>query len=325
MNQSNQSRPRRRRIQPAPDVLEDRVVLSAGEGSTFAIMPGAVAGPGIIGSTTFQISPTLFSSPQKDGRIVVGIDITPAVANSSGSSTTSPLKPEIVSLKDSSGHVIHVQHAKYNPAVMKANKITQSTTSATLVTLKVPPTGQAPNTYTVQVKGLHATSGTYLLGFYLPGDVTGAGTVTAADIKTIKSEHGLRSSNSKYQFDADANRDGVINSQDLKIAREDLGVSTKVSPVVSVNLDPASDPAANRTTTYSTVHFAGMTTPGASVTFVDQAGGTNTVATADSTGAYSIMVPLVSGSNTFTVTTKDAFDQSISGSISPVVYSPKST
>ncbi len=325
MNQSNQSRPRRRRIQPAPDILEDRVVLSAGEGSTFAIMPGTVAGPGLDSSTTFQISPTLFSSPKKDGRIVVGIDITPAVSTASGSSTTSPLKPEIISVKDSSGHVIHVQHSKYDRAVMKANKITQSTTSAALVTLKVPPTGAAANVYTVQVKGLDATSGTYLLGFYLPGDVTGAGTVTAADVKTIKSEHGLTSSNAKYQFDADTNRDGVINSQDVKIAREDLGVSTKVSPVVSVNLDPASDPAANRTTPYSTVHFAGTTTPNASVTFVDQASGTSTAATADSTGAYSIMVPLVSGSNTFTVTTQDAFDQSITGAISPVVYDPPST
>ena len=87
---------------------------------------------------------------------------------------------------------------------------------------------------------------------------------------------------------------------DVKIARENLGVTTKVSPVVSVNLDPASDPAADRTTPYSTVHFAGTTTPEATVTFLDQASGSTTAATADSTGAYSIMVPLVSGSNTFT-------------------------
>jgi hypothetical protein len=325
MNQSNETRPRRRRMQPAPDILEDRMVLSAGEGSTFAIMPGNIPGPGVVSSTTFQISPTLFSSSQRGGRIVLGIDITPAVSTASGSSTTSTLKPQIISVKDSAGHVIHVQHAKYNPAVMKANKITQSTTSATLVTLRVPPSGADPYTYTVQVKGLHATSGTYLLGFYLPGDVTGAGSVTQAEIKTIKSEHGLRSSNAKYQFDADTNRDGVINSQDLNIARQNLGVSTKVSPVVSVNLDPASDPAADRTTPYSTVHFAGMATPDASVTFLDQASGTSSTVTTDSTGAYSIMVPLISGSNTFQVTTQDAFDQSISGTISPVVYSPPST
>jgi hypothetical protein len=324
MNQSQEARPRRRCMKPAPDVLEDRMVLSSGEGSTFAIMPGTIAGPGVVSSLQFKIDPSLFTSPQRNGRIVVGIDITPAVSTSSAT-TTSSLKPEIVSVKDASGHVIHVQHAKYSPKVMKANKITQSTTSAVLVTLNVPKSGQPANVYSVQVKGLDATSGTYLVGFYLPGDVTGAGTVTQADIKTIKSEHGLTAANSKYTFDADANRDGVINSADVKIAREDLGVTTKVSPVVSVNLDPASDPAADRTTTLSIVHFAGTTTPNASVTFLDQSGGGSTTATANSTGAYSILVPLVSGSNTFSVTTHDAFGQSISGAISPVVYSPPTT
>ena len=82
----------------------------------------------------------------------------------------------------------------------------------------------------------------------------------------------MTAQNSNYNFDADVNRDGIINGADVKLAKQDLGVTTKVSPVVSVNLDPASDPAANRTTTFSTVHFAGMTTPGATVTFLDQNG-----------------------------------------------------
>ena len=90
-----------------------------------------------------------------------------------------------------------------------------------------------------------------------------------------------------------------------------------------MNLDPASDPALDRTTPYSTVHFAGKVTPGATVTFANNSNSNATTSvTADSTGAYSIMVPLVSGSNTFTVTTQDGFGQSISGQISPVVYSP---
>ena len=52
-----------------------------------------------------------------------------------------------------------------------------------------------------------------------------------------------------------------------------------------------------------------ITTPAATVTFLDQSGGASSSTTSDSTGAYSIMVPLVSGSNTFTVTTRDAFGQ----------------
>jgi hypothetical protein len=174
----------------------------------------------------------------------------------------------------------------------------------------------------VQVKGVGGTTGQYLVGFYLPGDVAGTGTVTKADLQTIKKDHGMTASNASYNFDADVNRDGVINSQDLQIAKKDLGASTEVSPVVSVNLDPASNPAADRTVPYSTVHFAGEVTPNGTVTFLDQSGGSTTMATADSTGAYSIMVPLVTGSNTFSVTTMDAFGQSISGAITPVVYSP---
>ena len=189
--------------------------------------------------------------------------------------------------------------------------------------MPVPSSTQAPVSYTVQVKGLNHTSGQYLLGFYLPGDANGDGTVNSTDITTIKSLVGDTATNSNYSFDADVNRDAIINRQDVKLAESNLGTTTQVSPVVSVNLDPASDPALDRTTPYSTVHFAGKVTPGATLTFANNSNqGATTSATADSTGAYNIMVPLASGSNTFTVTTQDGFGQSISGQISPVVYSP---
>jgi len=326
MNQSKELRRVRRHLSPAPEFLEDRMVLSSGEGSTFAIMPGKVATAGQVASTNFMIDPSLFSSPSRSGRIVIGIDIAPATSTSSGSSTTTPtLTPQIVSVTDASGHVIRAQHTKYDPKVAKANKLGNSPTSAVLVTLKVPAKGQLANDYSVQIKGLNNTTGQYLVGFYLPGDVAGTGTVTKADIQTIRKDHGMTATNSNYSFDADVNRNGVINQQDLMVAKENLGNSTKVSPVVSVNLDPASDPAANRSTPYSTVHFAGQATPGASISFYDQASGTTTKTTVGSTGAYSIMVPLINGSNTFTVTTMDGFGQSITGAISPVVYSPPKT
>jgi hypothetical protein len=164
-----------------------------------------------------------------------------------------------------------------------------------------------------------------LLGFFLPGDVTGEGSVTKTDLQTIKQDKGMTAQNSNYNFNADVNRDGIINSEDYSLAKQNVGAGTLVSPVVSVNLDPASDPAANRTTSFSTVHFAGTMTPNGTITFVDANGGGVTTAQANSTGAYSIMVPLDSGSNTFTVTTSDGFGQSISGAISPVVYSPTSS
>ena len=214
MNQSNEiARRGAGALQPAPDVLEDRMVLSAGEGSTFAIMPGTVRGPGMVSSLQFKIDPSLFTSPKRDGRIVVGIDITPAVATVVGLATTSTLKPEIVSVKDASGHMIRRAASKYDPKVMKANKITQTTTSAVLVTLN----GTAdracrPTTTRCRSKGWVRPVEPISSASTFPVTSTGAGTVTQADIKTIKSEHGLTASNSKYTFDADANRDGVINS-----------------------------------------------------------------------------------------------------------------
>ncbi len=320
-----------RRRYLAPEVLEDRMVLSAGEGSTFAIMPSAVTTAGKVSSVSFNVSSSLFTpAPKQHGKITLGVDVTALTPTSSSSSnlpsTATAVKPEIVSVTSSSGKVIPVQHTHYFGKIAKANHLGNTPTSAALFTVKVPSSSQGAATYTVQVKGLDHSTGSYLVGFYLPGDASGSGTVNSTDITTIKSLMGDAATNSNYNFDADVNRDGIINNQDVRIADQNLGAATQVSPVVSVNLDPASDPASDRTTPYSSVHFAGKVTPGATVVFANQSNGNaTTTATADSTGAYSIMVPLVSGSNTFTVTTHDAFGQSISGSISPVVYSPPTT
>jgi hypothetical protein len=324
MSLSKELRRTRHRKFFTPEVLEDRLVLSAGEGSTFAIVPAQVTTAGQVSTVNFEISPTMFTAPRKNGKLVLGVDVA-AATSSTSSSTTPTITPEIVSITDSTGHVVRAQHTKYDPKVAKANKLGNAPTSAILFSVNVPKTGQPAADYSLQVKGLNSTTGQFLVGFYLPGDVAGTGTVTKADIEDIKKDNGMTAQNSSYNFDADVNRDGIINGQDVKIAKEDLGASTQVSPVVSVNLDPASNPAADRTVPFSTVHFAGMVTPNANVTFIDQNGNSTTTTTADSTGAYSILVPLVTGSNTFTVSTQDAFGQDISGSITPVVYAPPTT
>ncbi len=324
MSLSKELRRTRHRKFFTPEVLEDRLVLSAGEGSTFAIMPGQVTTAGQVSTINFKIDPTMFTAPRKNGKLVLGVDVA-AATSSTSSSTTPTVTPEIASITDSTGHVIRAQHTRYDPKVAKANKLGNAPTSAVIFSVNVPKTGQPAADYSLQVKGLNSTTGQYLVGFYLPGDVAGTGTVTKADIQTIKKDNGMTAQNSSYNFDADVNRDGIINGQDVKIAKEDLGASTLISPVVSVNLDPASNPAADRTVPFSTVHFAGMVTPDSTVTFVDQNGGSTTSTTADSTGAYSILVPLVTGSNTFSVSTQDAFGQDITGSITPVVYAPPTT
>lgn len=320
--------PRRRHL--TPEVLEDRMVLSAGQGSTFAIIPSAVTTAGKVSDVSFTLTSSTFTAAKRmHGRIMLGVDVTaltPAGSSSSNLPTTATaVKPEVMSVREANGRVIHVQHTTYYPKLARANHLGHTPTSAALFSVRVPKNGQGPATYTVQVRGLDHTTGKYLLGFYLPGDANGNGTVNSTDLTAIKSVRGDAATNNNYSFDADVNRNGIINRQDIRLARMNLGASTTISPVVSVNLDPASDPNGNRTSPYSVVHFAGKVSPDATVTFVNQNNhNAKTTATANSTGAYTIMVPLASGSNTFTVTTHDSFGQSISGAISPVVYSPTS-
>ena len=101
------------------------------------------------------------------------------------------------------------------------------------------------------------------------------------------------------------------------------GAKTTVSPIITVNLDPATDgPLNDRITNHNPVHFTGTVTPNATVTFSEINGNSpGATTTADAAGNYSIWVPLGNGSNTFQVTTTDAFGQSISGQIAPVTFS----
>ena len=102
MSLSKELRRTRHRKFFTPEILEDRLVLSAGEGSTFAIMPGQVTTAGQVSTINFKIDPTMFTAPRKDGKLVLGVDV--AAATSSSSSTTSVVAPEIVSITRGSCH-----------------------------------------------------------------------------------------------------------------------------------------------------------------------------------------------------------------------------
>ena len=93
------------------------------------------------------------------------------------------------------------------------------------MTSRFRPTGQPAADYSVQVKGLSGTTGA------VPGRLLSAGRRRPARARSHKPTfkrsrkiNGMTAENSSYNFDADVNRDGVINSQDVKIAKEDLGV-----------------------------------------------------------------------------------------------------
>lgn len=298
----------------AVDALEDRRVLSAGMGSTFAIIPGTLAEANKVSTVDVKLDPTHFSAGKR-GRIVLGIDV--------AADPNSEAKPMVTAVKAANGRNIPVQHARYSKALVQAQNIGTPISTAATLTVQVPRAGQAPAGYQVQVNGTTPGTGAYLLGFYLPGDVDGDGVVSKDDVASIASKFGRTSTDDGYSFDADANRDGKIDAKDLRMAGQNIGARTTISPVSSVNLDPASDTGiSDRITDQRVVKFTGSASPNAAIHFAEingnSPGGATTVGP---DGKYSVDVPIGDGSNTFKVTTSDSFGQSISGGIAPVHFS----
>ncbi|MCA1684895.1 MAG: hypothetical protein LC745_02695 [Planctomycetia bacterium] len=315
MNPSQSSKRRRRETTLAPESLETRDLMTGGMGNTIAVIPGSVTKANQTAAIHFTIDPAHFTLPK--GKFMLGIDI----AAPSGST----LKPQIASVSNPNGSNDPVVHSRYAAGLPSGAVAAGATTTAVLAPVHwnhKNPNGSV--TYTVNVRGLKGSTGAFLVGFYLPGNAGGGGTVTQADLKTIQSELGVNASSTKYTFDADANRDGHITPADVSIAKQNMGVSTTIVPTASSHLDEIGQSMPNsRVLTVPTAHFTGTATPGSTVKYMNTSGGVQALsASADSKGNYGITVPLSLGNNTFKVTTSDAFGQSISGTIAPVTYAP---
>lgn len=259
MSPSHTHSPRKRRRDLTLEPMEERRLLSAGQGSTFAILSGSISAAKQVSTVQFHINPGEFTAG-KGGRILLGIDV-------AGNPSTS-IQPQIIGVKNSRGGSARALiHSVYSRQIIKAKKLTNPVSSAVMISLPVPKAGQVAATYTVQVRASGNTTGDYLLGFYLPGDVAGTGTVTTSDLQSIKSLIGTQASSSSYSFDADVNRDGIIAPADLAFASMNLNAGTNVSPIISVNLNPTADPLNNRITSQQVVNFTGTVSPGATVSF----------------------------------------------------------
>ncbi len=319
MNPSQPSKRRRREFQLAPEVLESREMLTGGIGDTFAVIPGSVSKAGQITAIKFTIDPAHFTIPK--GQLTLGLD----VAAQSGSTVNA----QIVGLTGPNGQAVPVTHGRYAPNLPSGGALAGTPTTSVLAPVHF--NAKNPNasvTYTVKVRSVKGTTGAFIVGFYLPGNASGSGTVSQADLTTIQGEMGINANNAKYTFDADSNRDGRITATDLSVAKKNLGASVTITPTLTSDLDAAGQTLPNdRILTVPSAHFTGTVTPGATVTYVNSAAGSVPVtATADKLGAYSILMPLNPGSNVFNVTTMDAFGQSIDGTLTAVTYQvPKTT
>ena len=295
--------------------LETRALLTAGAGNNFAIVNASVTAANVSSSIPFTVTPNLFTRP--NGRITIGVDV--------AQKSASTVKPLIYKITDSTGHAVSFQRAVYNPHIQRAQILNGNITTSVLANIRVPRTMLAQSqTYTVHVTGEDNTTGAFLVGFYLPGDASGKGVVDSSSIKAVKAAMNTSVGDAKYNFAADANRDGVINRADLSITQRNLGAGTTITPVISANLDPATDTGLpDRITKLHDVTFNGTATPGATITYSDMASKVPTVTTtANAAGNYALKVHLADGANQFKVSAADAFGQSISGQIDTVTSSP---
>lgn len=307
------SKPRRRPLfRIEAECLEGRQLLTGGAGNTIALSTGTIAAAGGSATAPFVIESSHFAAPK--GKITLGVDVVAA--------SSSKVTPQIASVKPT-GEVKAASVLTHATQAQVKASTAADLPHAVLANITIPRGKHAFSaSFTTKVVATGNTSGDFLLGYYLPGDADGDGKVTQSDIKVIKGAMGKTVSDNDYVFDADSNRDGKITSADIGLAKANLGVSTTITPDFTANLDPATDDGAtDRITNHSTVNFTGQAAPGAKINFTEVAakspGGS---AVADSAGKYTVAIPLTPGTNTFTVSSVDAFGQTIKGSIQPVTY-----
>lgn len=330
MNPS-QSTPKRRRTPTlSVSALETRQLMTGGVGNTFAIVPAAINRAGGQVSVSFALDPKLIQVPKGKKTITLGLDVAP----DSGSGA----QPVVTSVTAPGNKTLPVAAATFDKSV-KNGKADGNGNKSSAVTVTIPTKALLAGrteTYKLNIKGANQKTGNVLVGFFLPGDADGNGVVDQADSNATSFAMGAVAASStstaatdtsKYDFDIDANRNGKVDKADLKFVALNRGVKVMVSPVITANLDPASDSGKpDRVTNVQNITITGTATPGAAVTYAEASDKTTpATATADAAGNYTVNIRLGDGSNTFKVSTRDGFDQKIEGTIAPITYSTTAT
>jgi len=301
---------KRPRIQPEP--LENRALLTGGAGNTFALMASEfpAESPGAA-EVRFSIDLNDFQTPSN--RMVLGVDVTPRQDSESLPRVSGIRRDLPVS---STGFA-----ARRGPAPGRLGLARHPLSSATLTTLVGNRAGGIQGNYVVSLQNqAQAPPGGMVVGFYLPGDADGSGRVDDADLQFVRDRVGATMQSENYDFNADVNRDGRINFVDFAYTRFNRGVSTTLSPVLSANLDPATDTGEpDRITDLPQVRFTGQASAGATISFSEQRGAVPDATTVvDANGNYELTVDVAPGMNVYQVTSTDRFGQTISGQLSPV-------
>ncbi len=185
------------------ELLERREVLSAT--NVFAQFTG-ILDPAVNNTVDFlevSVSATELSMTQE--RAVIGFRLK--------AQHDADLNPSVVTIRDQHGAAMAPLYARSN--------LPGSTESFVLAEL-------ASGDYTIEVAGAVGSRSQYILNVFLAGDVNGNRHVDQGDLDAIRAAYGARVGSSRYNVNADVNRDGRISVHDFAIAERNAAYAVEV-------------------------------------------------------------------------------------------------
>ena len=174
---------------------------------------------------------------------------------------------------------------------------------------------------TTAVTGRRGTAGPFQLREYLPGDVTGTGQVTLADLKAFSSHYLTTTNDALYSPLADANQNGQVGIVDARFLERNLKpLGPKVPMFINFTLAPGDAVVGHHSsisggaTRKEEVTILGRTVPG-SIVFADSGLGDYTFVgpalPTDAHGNFSITVKNREGVNQYDFLAIDPYGQQI--------------
>jgi hypothetical protein len=277
---------RRRFFRPILEQLEDRSLLSA-----FASIEGNIAEPGARDVVPIHIDTAYFSLHRWGSYL--GFEVHAA--------SGSQLDPSPVQIQQ--------QDKSVTATVWKSLDGTQR--SVSLATVR-------SGNFQLVVSGDKGTAGRYEVDVFLVGDANGDYQVDQRDVKLIHNLRGKRLGQAGYVPDADANRDGVINSVDEGLARTNLRTTTYVRPLtVTLGVDPALDPLGNGVVQIPNITLVGHSAPRAKLQLDQNSDGAfDQQTTADLSGRFQFDTVVPAGPTPFYVEATDQFGQRTAADLS---------
>ncbi|MFO0954115.1 MAG: hypothetical protein U0835_23765 [Isosphaeraceae bacterium] len=278
----------RSKVRPSLERLETRWVLSSASPTgpgTFVTVPGVVKNPGVVAPVTVPLAANRF---QARHTTIFGLTARP------GDGTN--LRPAVVAARGLAGqHVGLLTGAGYQPGINYGAR----------AYLKA----GTPGPVGVGVAGRAGTTGPFLLGADLPGDVNGDGQVTLADLQQFaQTPFPAGRGSANYNPALDFNRNGQVGQDDVRLLLRNLAPLSPASKPLQLQLKIAPEDAARgdvpahtgAVTHQRTVTIVGHATPGSAVFFDSGLG--------DYTFSGKLLVPDAQGDFRITVTNREGLN-----------------